>query len=204
MQKLSLMLIALFASAGLTACGGGGNDNAGTASTAAPATTTATATPVNADCPTGYKSISMSKSSIQNATMSITAENATFTFKTPATATPSIKLCLGVATTAFAPAGGLQVLGKTYDLKVIALDSSNATLATLLNPTIQIFVDKAQLLANTSLQDISGKARIYTDSDGGLAPLPAADIALIDANGAGVTLTAGVAKPGRFVVAYKL
>lgn len=202
MQRLSLMLIALFASAGLTACGGGSNDNAGAASTAAPATTTttATATPVNADCPTGYKSISMDKSSVRNASMSLSSGDATFSFNTPATDTPSIKVCLGVATTPFVPAGGLQTAGKTYDLKVIALDSSNATLASLLKPSLVISAAKADLPAGTTPQTAAQTAGIYTDSDGGLASLP---VSLRLTDSSGLTLGSAVAKQGRFVIAYK-
>jgi hypothetical protein len=182
----------------LAACGGGDEGTAAQASDQPVAQADAGTT--STDCPTGYRSITLNQASIQGATLSLSAGNAAFSFKTPKTATPSIKICFGVAANPITD-GGLTTLGDTYEIKTFALDSAGSNLSSLLETTLSVDFSLSKIPAGTSASDLVNKVNVFNDTTGSLA--------MTDKLGAGTftgqegTLDVRVSKDGRYVAAFK-
>lgn len=175
MKKIAeISFAALIASTLLAACGGGGGGNNGGGSDSA-ATSGAQQTAadnsqvpvVTTDCPASYKSISLNQSSLKNATLSISVGDATLSFKTPAAATPSVKVCLGV-TTGMALPGGVYSISQTYDIQVIALDAKSAGLADLVAPTLTVKFTFDGVPSGLSFDPAKSTVSAYYDDRGTL------------------------------------
>lgn len=197
MKKSALALSSTILS--LTACGGGG----GGSTTTTTAQTIAQSTPPIAttvpDCPTGFKSITLNNSSISNATLSLTAGKATFSFKTPTTAILAVKICFGVSATPIID-GGLYTLGDTYQIKAFPLDGNGNSIANLLERTLTIDFGLEKIPAGTNVIDIGAKTKVFNDSDGALAITPQASSSF-SATAGRIIVTPS--KDGRYVTAYK-
>lgn len=163
-----LSIAALLTSTLLAACGGGGDsDSGGTNGAQQPAAANSQVPAVTTDCPASYKSITLNQSSVLNANLSLVVGNATFSFKTPSDKTPSLKVCMGLATNLVLPSG-IYAISPTYEILTIPLDSSNAGLADLITPTLTVKFTFGEVPAG--LNFVPGKSDVsaYYDDHGTL------------------------------------
>lgn len=138
--KLSLpTLLAL--SFALTGCGGGGGGGDSTNPTSSNSNDSGSNQSQLTECPSGYRSFTAINSSLANANITLGQPNASFTFKTPPASQPlpSMIVCFGIA----APAveDGLVSLSDTYEIIVIPVSNSGASLASLINAQLEVDFD---------------------------------------------------------------
>ena len=125
------------------------------------------------DCPENYRSITLNQSSLLNANLSVGLGDATFSFKTPADKTPSLKVCFGLATNVVLP-DGIYAISPTYDIKVIPLDSRGAGLADLITPTLTVKFTFSGVPAGVNFDPAKANVSAYYDDRGTLlTALPA-------------------------------
>lgn len=163
-----LSIAALITTTLLGACGGGGDsDSAGTNGAQQPAAENSQVATATTDCPASYKSITLNQSSVMNANLSLVVGDATFSFKTPADKTPSLKVCFGLATDMVLP-GGIYAVSHTYEIKTIPLDSSNAGLADLITPTLTVKFTFDGVPAGLNFDPAKSEVDAYYDDRGTL------------------------------------
>lgn len=163
-----LSVAALFTSTLLGACGGGGDSDSGATNSAQqPAADNSQAITASTDCPADYKSITLNQSSVLNANLSLVVGNATFSFKTPADKTPSLKVCVGLTANMALPSG-IYAISPTYEIKTISLDSSNAGLASVITPTLTVKFTFNAVPAGLNFDPAKSEVSAYYDDGGTL------------------------------------
>ena len=174
----------------LTACGGGGEGG----------------TPVP-DCPSGYASVILDRTSLPKDTISLTAKDATFSFTAPTTNIehlPTIKICFGVSSEPLTE-NGLHTLSATYEIKTYDLSHDPVYKANLLhygNRKLVVDFSTSAVPAGTTTTDMVNKIHVF---DTGATPL-AETVQTQSRFGRPPALSQLVVWPnneGRFVVAYK-
>lgn len=123
----------------LTGCGGGGGDSpkAPPSDSNQPGSNQSQLT----ECPSGYRSFTAINGTLANANITLGQPNASFTFKTPPASQPlpSMIVCFGIAVPAVED--GLVGLSETYEIIVIPVSNSGASLASLLNTQLEVDFD---------------------------------------------------------------
>ena len=198
MKQQTSTILAILATVLLTACGGGSSGKTTAQAIEEESAKIASAVP---DCPSGYKSITLDKSSVAGATFNMTAGKATLSFKTLDT-TPSLTICFGVSANPIVD-GGLYMLSDTYEIKTYALDFYNAELRNLSGDrtlTVDFNLDKVP--AGTSILDLPNKVKVFNDADGALAATVQTSSSFSAQNNSG-RLVVNPSKGGRYVVAFK-
>ncbi|MBP0621592.1 hypothetical protein [Cupriavidus consociatus] len=193
MNKLAVLASVVSIAVLLTACGGGGDDNNGGSSTpqsnagangGASAPTPAPA-PAAFSCPDGYRKLTLSNSSVPNASMSIVTDDniAKLTVKTPASGLTNVTLCLGKPNPV--PAG--VSADYVYELK------TDGAYASLINPQLMLTFTTASTLSVAPTIETAQS----TASGGTYAAAPGSSGAV---NGTNVTVTASALAAGIYVV----
>lgn len=188
----------------LPGCGGGGGGDSST--TNPPSSNQPDAgnnQPQLTECPAGYRGFTAINSSLANANIALGQTNASFTFKTPPATQPlpSMIVCFGVAAPAIED--GLVNLSDTYEIMVIPVNNSGASLATLINPQLEVDFDLANVPAGTDEATMTARIDMFFRTNGLAAGQKAAtDPSLIDTvNGFG-TIATPVAATGLYTVSF--
>ena len=197
-QQQESSILAVLAAILLAACGGGGSGKTTEQAIAEDDAKIASAAP---DCPVGYKSLTLDKSSVAGATFTMTAGNATLSFQTLDT-TPSLKICFGVSANPIVD-GGLYMLSDTYEIKTYPLDLYNADISNLSgdrNLIVDFNLDNVP--AGVNFFELPNKVKVFNDAEGTLAATVQTSSSFSSTNNSG-RLVVNPNKGGRYVVAYK-
>lgn len=193
MKHMTKLMGILASAAMLAACGGGGDDADGGGSPAQdqpPANGDASnptpePAPAAFSCPDSYKKITLSNSSVQNASMSIATDDgiARLTVKTPASGLTNVTICLGKPNPV--PAG--LVADHVYEVK------TDGAYASLLNQQLSLtFTTPTALAAAPTIEIAQSTANgvTYTAAAGSNGSV----------NGTNVNVTASAPAAGVYVV----
>ena len=202
-QKFSLpSLLAL--SLLLPGCGGGGGGDSSTPNSPNSNQTGSNSNqPQLTECPADYRGFTAINSTLANAVISLGRPNATFTFKTPPASQPlpSMIICFGIAAPAIED--GLVNLSDTYEIIVIPVNNSGASLASIINPQLEVDFDLDNVPAGTDEATMKARIDMFFRTNGLAAGQKAAtDPSLIDTvNGFG-TVATPVAATGLYTVSF--
>ncbi|MFJ4293987.1 hypothetical protein ACIP1U_30095 [Cupriavidus sp. NPDC089707] len=193
MNKLAVLASVVSTAVLLTACGGGGDDNNSGSSTAqgnaganGGASTPAPApAPAAFSCPDSYRKLTLSNSSVPNASMSIVTDDnvAKLTVKTPASGLTNVTICLGKPNPV--PAG--VSADHVYELR------TDGAYASLINPQLTLtFTTASTLTVAPTIETAQSTASGVTYA---AAPGSSGTV-----NGTNVTVTASAPAAGVYVV----
>ncbi|MEM5432965.1 hypothetical protein [Cupriavidus oxalaticus] len=193
MNKLAVLASIVSTAVLLAACGGGGDDNNSGSSTPpnnvganeGASTSGPAPAPAAFSCPDSYRTLTLSNSSVPNASMSIVTDDnaAKLTVKTPASGLTNVTICLGKPNPV--PAG--VSADHVYELK------TDGAYASLINPQLTLtFTTVSTLIVAPTIETAQGTASGVT-----YAPAPGSSGTV---NGTNVTVTASAPAAGLYVV----